>query len=565
MSYLVLARKWRPLKFSDLVGQEHIARTIERAIKSNRVSHAFLFTGTRGVGKTTTARILSMALNCEKGPTADPCGVCSSCREIKGGVGLDVMEIDGASNNSVEDIRNLREQIAYTPAGGKHRIVIIDEVHMLSKSAFNALLKSLEEPPPNFIFIFATTEINKVPETILSRVQQYVFKRISPVDIKGRLKYICDEEKLEYEDSALFFLAEKAKGSMRDALTLLDQVIPFCADKITQSAVKSVLGLADADLYFKLFECLRLKDEAAIADLVASVFAQGIDIAEFAAGLEEHVRNLLLCRISGLDENAIGLSIEDKARYAGQSAQFNPTDLLRMTEIFSALSQKLSRSEVPRFDLEIALLKLSRMDSALDIASLLRGDVNESKKKLQPDHAHYQPSVKPPTADLKQIPQAVPSPSSPKPSQEDAIPEVQSASINYLTFKNDWKKVIKQITVDNITMGTHLSFSFVLSAAPEEIKLGLPENHKFDYQQLIKPESIRALNDYFKLNLNYSGRISIESVAEEKSRKHLSPDSPVFVKKDIISGMAKKESINEAIKKEPIIGTILDVFEGEVI
>jgi DNA polymerase-3 subunit gamma/tau len=221
MSYLVLARKWRPHTFSELVGQQHVAETLEKAIESSRIAHAFLFTGTRGVGKTSTARILAMALNCEKGPTPKPCGKCSSCREVKGGIGLDVMEIDGASNRGIDDVRELREQIAYTPAKGKYRIVIIDEVHMLTKEAFNALLKSLEEPPPNFIFIFATTEPHKVPETILSRVQRYDFRRISHADILKRLQFICDAEKIACEAEGLSFIVRKADGSMRDALTLL--------------------------------------------------------------------------------------------------------------------------------------------------------------------------------------------------------------------------------------------------------------------------------------------------------------------------------------------------------
>lgn len=381
MSYLVLARKWRPLTFADLVGQEHIGKTIERAIESKRVAHAFLFTGTRGVGKTTTARILAMALNCEKGPTVNPCGVCSSCKEIKSGVGLDVMEIDGASNRGIDAIRELREQIAYTPAGGKHRIVIIDEVHMLTREAFNALLKSLEEPPPNFIFIFATTEPNKVPETILSRVQRYDFKRISPLDVQKRLKHICEAESLVFEESALLFLAQKAAGSMRDALTLLDQVIPFCSDKITLESVKSVLGLVDADLYFTLFDQILSKEEAGLAKQVARVFAEGVDLSEFVLGMEEHVRHLLLSRIPDLDDNVLTLSSEEKARYAAQSNRFHPTDLLRLTEILSSLSQKLARSQMPRFDLEVALMKLARMDSAVEISALLKGEVQDQKKK----------------------------------------------------------------------------------------------------------------------------------------------------------------------------------------
>jgi DNA polymerase-3 subunit gamma/tau len=569
MSYLVLARKWRPLRFSDLVGQEHVGKTLERAIESKRVAHAFLFTGTRGVGKTTTARILAMALNCEKGPTVDPCGACSACREIKSGIGLDVMEIDGASNRGIDAIRELREQIAYTPAGGKHRIVIIDEVHMLTREAFNALLKSLEEPPPDFIFIFATTEPNKVPETILSRVQRYDFKRISPQDILKRLKFICEAEKLAYEESGLLFLAQKAAGSMRDALTLLDQVIPFSSDKITLSGVKSVLGLVDADLYFRLFDDLLGKNEAEVTRKVSEVFAEGYDLSEFATGMEEHLRHLLLSRIAGLESGVLGLSADETARFAKQSARFQPADLLRMTEILSQLSQRLSRSQAPRFDLEIALLKLCRMDSALDISALLQGEGAGPKKKIPSNPPVNSSGPAGPLSGAAVPPSAAPS--APAGNAPGEVPEplpaqvAAATAINYLTFKNDWRSVVKNIAAGNTSLGTYLSFSFVLSSSPEEIKLGLPENQKFQYQQAVKPENQKRLKDHMTQAFGYSGNISIEIVPEEKARKHLPADLPVFAKKNISSALQNKESINEAAKKEPIIGTILDMFEGEVI
>ncbi|MCC7541507.1 MAG: DNA polymerase III subunit gamma/tau, partial [Deltaproteobacteria bacterium] len=247
MSYRVLARKWRPQSFDDLVGQEHVAKTIASAIKQDRVAHAFLFTGVRGVGKTTTARLLAKCLDCEKGPTSSPCGTCAPCTEIANGNDVDVLEIDGASNNSVDDVRRLQETLPYRPQRDRFKIVTIDEVHMLSSGAFNALLKTLEEPPSHVKFIFATTEAHKVPVTIVSRCQRYDFRLISRATIAGRVRHILEAEAIPAEEAAIGLLAREANGSMRDALTMLDQVIAGSDGKLTATQAASVLGIADRE------------------------------------------------------------------------------------------------------------------------------------------------------------------------------------------------------------------------------------------------------------------------------------------------------------------------------
>src|SRR6187549_297452 len=252
MSYTVLARKYRPQTFADLVGQEHVTRTLGNAIESGRVAHAFLFTGVRGVGKTTTARILAKALNCAKGPTPEPCGTCDPCREITTGIDLDVLEIDGASNNSVDDVRRLQETIPFRPARDRSKIVIVDEVHMLSTGAFNAFLKTLEEPPPHVKFIFATTEVHKVPVTILSRCQRYDFKLVSARQIGARVKDVLVRESLKADEGAVSVIAREAAGSMRDAMSLLDQVIAYGSEKISAEDVARVLGVADREVLNKL-------------------------------------------------------------------------------------------------------------------------------------------------------------------------------------------------------------------------------------------------------------------------------------------------------------------------
>ncbi len=372
MSYVVFARKWRPLTFDDVVGQEHITETLKKAIEKNRVAHAYIFTGTRGVGKTTTARIMSRALNCEKGPTTNPCGDCTSCKNILSGSSFDVLEIDGASNNSVDDIRELRDNIGYSSMGGKYRIFVIDEVHMLTKSAFNALLKTLEEPPKNVIFIFATTEPQKIPATIHSRCQRYDFKRIGAEQILGRLIDICTTEKIAFEKSALMLVARKAEGSMRDSLSLLDQVYSFCQENLSEKEVRKVLGLVGLDVFNTIMDAIVNKTAAPALTAVKDVLYQGFDLQEFLLGLQEHIRNLLFARIPGALE-VRGIEIEpDIAQLLAKSAnRFSEGDLLRMSEIIRKAENELKWSAFPRFHVEITILKLVFLDSTISIEKLM--------------------------------------------------------------------------------------------------------------------------------------------------------------------------------------------------
>src|SRR3989338_4368422 len=292
-SYLVFARKFRPQTFEEVIGQEPITTTLKNAIEKKRVAQSFIFTGSRGVGKTSTARILAKALNCEKSPTTEPCNQCISCEEITRGTSLDILEIDGASNRGIEEIRTLRENVKFKPTHGRYKVYIIHEVHMLTTEAFNALLKTLEEPPPHVKFIFATTEPHKVPLTILSRCQRFNFKRIPTAEIVKKLDEIAKEEKLKIEKNALFLIAKASEGALRDAESLLDQLASFAEGKIAEKDVLLMLGLASDELYLDVLQTLRAKDGSKILSLVEDFYTQGRDLVQFAKGLLEVFRHLL--------------------------------------------------------------------------------------------------------------------------------------------------------------------------------------------------------------------------------------------------------------------------------
>jgi DNA polymerase-3 subunit gamma/tau len=380
MSYQVTARKWRPIVFEDVVGQSHVTNTLVNAIKTNRVAHAFVFSGQRGCGKTTTARILARALNCLAPKDANPDNTCEVCLEITEGRSLDVIEIDGASNRGVEEIRNLRESVRYTPARGKYKIYIIDEVHMLTKEAFNALLKTLEEPPEHVVFIFATTEIHKVPSTILSRCQRFDFRRIAIEEIISRLKFIAQEEKITIEDDALLLIAKKGDGSMRDAQSIFDQVRSFCGNDISTKDVQKVLNVVDLDLFFRVTDLIKAKDVRGGIDLVDEIIRNGYDIREFLIGLSEHLRNLLVVSTTHSTQLVETSDIHRK-RYEAEAGQFSENDLLRLIKLVLELEGSIRWSSQPRYKLEAGLLQMIKLNSAVRVDELLR-QIDDLKKKL---------------------------------------------------------------------------------------------------------------------------------------------------------------------------------------
>ena len=390
MSYTALYRKFRPTVFEDVKGQDHIITTLQNQIKANRIGHAYLFCGTRGTGKTTVAKIFAKAVNCEHPVDGSPCGECAMCRSIAAGTSMNVIEIDAASNNGVDSIREIREEVTYRPTEGRYKVYIIDEVHMLSIGAFNALLKTLEEPPEYVIFILATTEIHKIPVTILSRCQHYDFKRISIETITDRMKELMDTEKVDVEDRALTYIAKAADGSMRDALSLLDQCIAFyLGQRLTYDNVLEVLGAVDTDVFSRLLRKILNRDVAGVLDIVDDLVMMGRELTQLASDFTWYLRNLLLLKTSDNIEDVLDVSTENMVQLK-EEAQMIETDMLfRYIRIFSELSGQLKYSTQKRIMLEVALIKMcvpameTDQDSVLDRIRAVEQKQEELEKGLE--------------------------------------------------------------------------------------------------------------------------------------------------------------------------------------
>jgi DNA polymerase-3 subunit gamma/tau len=370
MAYTVIARKYRPMLFEDVVGQEHVTRTLMNALSQNRVAHAYIFSGPRGVGKTTTARLLAKAVNCEKQPAVNPCNECHSCKSITAGNSMDVIEIDGASNRGIDEVRNIRDAIRYAPAESRYKIYIIDEVHMLTRDAFNALLKTLEEPPSHAMFIFATTEIHKVPLTILSRCQRYDFKRIPIKIVQTRLREICTQEKVDITDEALFLIARKGDGSMRDAQSLLDQVISYTEGQITDQEVRQLLGLIDEDIFFSFSKIIYEKNTHDLIHLSHEVITSGHDLNDFLLQLEEHFRNLLVARTTG-NADLIDAADVHKEKYLNQKDLFTEDQLIKAMNMIAEYEPRIRVSSHPELLFELLLLKMLKIPDLISLDKVL--------------------------------------------------------------------------------------------------------------------------------------------------------------------------------------------------
>jgi DNA polymerase-3 subunit gamma/tau len=512
VSYVVLARKWRPMRFDDLVGQDHVKKTLENAIKSNRVAHAFLFTGVRGVGKTTSARILAKALNClgdpattppgtDPGPTVTPCLKCAACTEIAAGTDVDVWEIDGASNSGVDEVRKLQDSLPYRPQRDRHKIYIVDEVHMLSQSAWNAFLKTLEEPPPHVKFIFATTEVHKVPVTILSRVQRFDFKLISAQTIAAHLEHVLEKEGIVADKAAVSILSREAAGSMRDAMSLLDQVIAWGGERFTGDDVARVLGVASRSALLSILGALVGGDPARCLSIVADLAEQGRDIGHVAKDLLALLRDLVVTKVCPEPGTLLDLPAEEAREVAGVAQGATADDLVRLHQGFGQGFDDVVRSGQPRAALEMLLVRLARRPPLVPIDDWMgrlgalerrlgSGGPGPGRERPQaaraeapapkpaPQRAREQESAAPaerPPGDAREPkraeaprvepPKAAPSPA---PRSERSAPPSDPLEA--------WRKVVDHIGIDRPDLAAFLARGAPLEAAPGGVLLAFSED-----------------------------------------------------------------------------------------
>ncbi|MBI4372460.1 MAG: DNA polymerase III subunit gamma/tau [Candidatus Omnitrophica bacterium] len=549
-NYLIFARKFRPQTFDEVVGQEPITTTLKNAISKGRIAQSFLFTGSRGVGKTSTARIFAKALNCEKGPSPTPCNQCSICEEITQGISLDILEIDGASNRGIDEIRNLRENVKFKPARGRYKVYIIDEVHMLTGEAFNALLKTLEEPPEHVKFIFATTEVHKVPLTILSRCQRFNFRRIPTDEMVEKLKEIAKEEKIKVSAKALFMIAKSSEGSLRDAESLLDQLASSSGGEIKESDITFSLGLADTDIYFSLLESLKAKDAKAVLHLVNEIAEQGKDLIQFSKGLLELFRNLLVLAVGEGTEKLVESAEDELDQLVKMKNDFSREELLFALTLLQQLSREIRWSDTPRFLVESCLLKIA---SRADLRSI--DDILKELKSLQkntPAVLTSQPKFESPQA-LMQSAKAkkgtgsdvLPAPffEEPQKAPERKKEKGTTSSVTLSDVGRVWPDLLERVKALKMSCGTYLSESEPVEVVDGLVVFGFPSEFKFHKEALEKQAHKDLIRSTLKSLLGTE--INISFVLTEPAKEP-----------------AKKVESSLPAKDSEIITSALNMFDG---
>jgi len=567
MSYLVLARKWRPQVFEDVVGQRPITQTLQNAISQKRVAHAFLFTGARGVGKTSTARILAKALNCEMGPQINPCNQCTTCKEITNGTSMDVIEIDGASNRGIEEIRELRENVRYSPAKSRYKIYIIDEVHMLTREAFNALLKTLEEPPSHIVFVFATTEPHKIPATILSRCQRYDFKRIPLREIIGSLKKIVEEEKVQISQRGLLLIAQESEGSMRDAQSLLDQVISYGGKDVRDEDIAEVLGVIDQKILYDTIEAIAEKNAEQCMKIVEHVYHYGYDIQHFCQELLQYLRNLILLKVSEHPEELMELPEEELGPLKRQAEKFRFDQLNHLFNLLLRGEEEVAHSTFPRTMLEMTLIRMATLQPILPIDEILKklealGKTDRLTITMEEsqDKGVYKELEKPEKDEqpTKLIMERA------SPSFEKVIPSEQSQmeegwGESKKIYEERWKGLVDFARARNPILGSLLAFGNLIHMSDERIEIGF-EKDSFHYDRILEKGNRSQLESICHEYIQRKAKLIISPLDQGAGSK----GRMVFNSERIPRNKVEKGLENRG-EENSIIQETLRIFNGKIV
>lgn len=572
MSYKVLSLKYRPQNFLEVVGQEHVTQTLVNAFKKDRVGQGYIFTGPRGVGKTTTARILAKGLNCKDSKNGNPCNKCTICDEITEYRNLDVLEIDGASNRGIEEIRNLRELIKFTPMNSLYKIFIIDEVHMLTNQAFNALLRTLEEPPPHGKFIMCTTDIHKVPDTIISRCQRFDFNRISINHIKESINSILLKEKIESDVESVEAIAAKSEGSMRDALSILDQVIAFSESKINFKDVENILGLVSSEIYFRLTDSIKDKNAELLLETLTEIRKGGIPVDDVVKGLNVHIRNLMYASLND-GVNILDISDDLKNEYIESSKLWDVRDLLRITEVINDLEVKISRSNQPYIMFEITALKLLEMDQTIFIEDLLNQspattDFGEKKNKVNNNNdtpREVDKKIKVDTSktdvldnsdEIDKIDKNREVDTNISDDLEDNVDSLKSknneedVSILDIDFiKSEWLNIVTMVTNIRTSIGIVMEHSMPIKIEKNILKVGVYNQPKFSLDLINKNKQV--IEEITSKQLKNTVVLNFSEIHEEIE----APDA-----NNVISKVNKNKNDNT-----DAMDSVIELFDGEIL
>lgn len=597
MDYQVSARKYRPGTFDDVIGQPHVVQTLVNSITTQRIAQAYLFSGSRGVGKTTVARILAKALNCEQGQTGTPCGTCSNCLEIAQGTSVDVMEIDGASNTSVDDVREIRENIKFAAFHGKYRVYIIDEVHMLSNSAFNALLKTLEEPPPHVVFIFATTEIHKIPATILSRCQHYNFRRIARAEIVERLRHVVNQDQIVIEERSLMALARASEGSMRDGLSLLDQAVAFGGKTIVHTDLEALLGAVPQELVRAMIQALTAQESAAALRVLAHLLDQGHDLRAYCAEVVEYLRNMLVVSVVPSPQEQQGLieaTMEDLAQMAADAKAFSPEQLQELFAIFTQAEDALRLSAHPRFVLETAAVRATRLlrranekpaqamppgQTPRPLPAPVRGE-----KPAQPVRANSPPHpsapkplqstasmpaaplpTRPPglaTAAPARNPLSTPPPARPPLASSEGtvtkpVPAAPSDTARPAVTLN-WEQLQEEVAGAFPNIAPFLEIGRLVRVDGHVVTIGFPKQATVARGMIEKPDNIAVLTSMCERLSGQTLRLRVVELTEADPQGHTMAELRVSKEKE------QKQVLFERAQAHPVVKQALEIFGAEL-